>query len=191
MDFQMGPAERPRQWSLTWSLCMKRLLLIFFVVHSRLRMCTPTCTIDIFWYLYCIHFLNGCKVCTANRFSSPGSFYTHIHDFSEFLAVISLYDGQKTSRALFWMMRYHFFSKQWISFIGKELVMTCILNPLPSLDTVLRRSLRRANERKARQCKWVRFEAAGGRLADFFCKWSSPTGQSVRTGVSNSRRLRE
>lgn len=45
-------------------------------------------------------------------------------------------------------------------------MMTCFLNPLPSLDTVLRRSLRAA--KKERETVYVSVvEAAGGRLAEF------------------------
>lgn len=44
--------------------------------------------------------------------------------------------------------------------------MTCFLNPLPSLDTVLRRSLHRG--KKERETVYVSVvEAAGGRLAEF------------------------
>lgn len=44
--------------------------------------------------------------------------------------------------------------------------MTCFLNPLPSLDTVLRRSLYRG--KKERETVYVSVvEAAGGRLAEF------------------------
>lgn len=45
-------------------------------------------------------------------------------------------------------------------------MMTCFLNPLPSLDTVLRRSLHRG--KKERETVYVSVvEAAGGRLAEF------------------------
>lgn len=72
----------------------------------------------------------------------------------------------KNFKALFCKSRYFFFSEWWISGFGTELMMTCFLNPLPSLDTVLRRSLHRG--KKERETVYVSVvEAAGGRLAEF------------------------
>lgn len=72
----------------------------------------------------------------------------------------------KNFKALFCKSRYFFFSEWLISGFGTELMMTCFLNPLPSLDTVLRRSLHRG--KKERETVYVSVvEAAGGRLAEF------------------------
>lgn len=63
--------------------------------------------------------------------------------------------------------RYFFYSEWWICGFGTELMMTCFLNPLPSLDTVLRSSL--LGGKKERETVYVSVvEAAGGRLAEFF-----------------------
>jgi len=68
-------------------------------------------------------------------------------------------------------------------------MMTCFLNPLPSLDTVLRRSLH--GGKKERETVYVSVvEAAGGRLAEFSANDPRRLANLFRRGLEFTQTVR-